>query len=138
MDNQLNAIQSQISGINKGMEKIERNVEKVSEGMIQLVEFRKEAEFINQKVKDDRNRLIHLEGVVDGVKADVAGQKTSNRIWSSVLGFVGSVSLAVGLYMAGANSKLQDRIQDMDKNISVLQSILAKGTVSFSFNEGHK
>lgn len=126
MDSHQDAIQSQFQSINKSLERVERNVEKVSEGMIQLVEFRKEAEFLNQQIVNDRKRLVALEERHNLMAGDVSNQKTQWRIGVSVLGFVGSASLAIGLYVAGANSKFSDKINEMDKSISVIQSVVTK------------
>lgn len=126
MDSHQDAIQSQFQSINKSLERVERNVEKVSEGMIQLVEFRKEAEFLNQQIVNDRKRLVALEERHNIMAGDVANQKTQWRIGASILGFVGSASLAIGLFVAGANSKFSDKINEMDKSISVVQSIVTK------------
>ena len=142
MDNQLNSIQIQIQGINTGMEKIERNVEKVSEGMIQLVEFRKEAEFLNKELLSDRKRLIALEDETRSqfqrLSADVSQQRASAGVGVKVLGFLCSASLMVGIYVAGANSKFQDKVQEMDKSISVLQSVMTNSKIIISSGESHK
>lgn len=127
MDTQFNAIQSQIQSINKSMERVERNVDKVSEGMVQLVEFRKEAEFLNQQIVSDRKRLIALEDRFNTTAGEVANQKTQWRIVASIIGFACSASLAVGLYVVGAGSKLTDKINEMDKSISVIQTVVTNG-----------
>lgn len=126
MDLNQDAIQSQFQSINKSLERVERNVEKVSEGMIQLVEFRKEAEYLNQQIINDRKRLVALEERHLSMAGDVANHKTQWRIGASILGFIGSASLAIGLFVAGANSKFSDKINEMDKAISVIQSVVTK------------
>ncbi|QPX75164.1 hypothetical protein LITTLEDOG_57 [Serratia phage vB_SmaS_LittleDog] len=126
MDLHQDAIQSQFQSINKSLERVERNVEKVSEGMIQLVEFRKEAEYLNQQIVNDRKRLVALEERHNLMAGDVSNHKTQWRIGVSILGFVGSASLAIGLFVAGANSKFSDKINEMDKTISIIQSVVTK------------
>lgn len=120
--NQLSVLSEQVRTIYGAMEKMEKNLEKVSDGMLQLVEFRKEAEFLNQQTRQAIARIITLEERVRENEVSATSQKALNRIVGGFFSLAASASLGIGIYVAGSNSKFQEKVQDMDKQISILQA----------------
>lgn len=121
-------IAEQIKNLSSSVEKIDRQLDMVSQSMSQFIEFRKEAEFLNEKMRkleSSRNKI--LDDLRD-LSLSVNSQKTLNRILQVIIGIAASAGLSIGLVMYGASGKTDSQINSMDKDISLIKFQLTQIT----------
>lgn len=101
---------------------MESGISKLSDSMLQMIEFKKEFEFLHTKTHSTEKRLISLEERVRESELSANSQKTINRMLSIIFSTVASVSLAIGIFLAGSSTKNADKMNEVEKAVSVLQS----------------
>lgn len=136
-ENDTAILAERLSALSEDMKKVEMSLSKFSDSMLQMIEFKKEFEFLHSKTSSTEKRLIALEGVVREGELSNNSQKTINRMLSIIFSTVASISLAIGLYMAGSSTKTTDKINELDKDISVLQAQEARVNLNIK-TEGNK
>lgn len=132
-ETKLDVMVEQVKNLKDGFERIEKNVEKVSEGMALLIEFRKEAEFLNRKIVSVEAGQISIIESVKLIQMEVSAQNARNRIFSGLTGMISSVGLAMAMYLLSSSGAFREsteaRITSMDKDLSVIKYQLAvRGT----------
>lgn len=121
-------VAEQIKNLAESMNKVEKQLDQVSNSMSQFIEFRKEAEFLNEKMRkleSSRNKI--LDDLRD-LSLSVNSQKTLNRILQVIIGIAASAGLSIGLVMYGASGKTDSQINSMDKDISLIKFQLTQIT----------
>lgn len=133
----VHVLTERMSQLSDDIRKMELGISKLSDSMLQMIEFKKEFEFLHTKTHSTEKRLISLEERVREGELSANSQKTINRMLSIIFSTVASISLAVGIYLAGASTKSADKINEVEKAVSVLQS-QASNRVNLKINTGER
>ena len=141
-NNSNDVLAEQIRQINATMGKIESQLDSVSSSMAQFVEFRKEAEFLNQKLsKLEQSRNHQIEEIRE-LQLKVNSQQTLNKIIQTLTGIGASTGLAIAIFIAGSNRATDAQINTMDSDIKLLRyqvtQNLSKPSVQVNTNDGKK
>lgn len=129
-DNKLDVVAEQVSNLSENLTRIERNLEKVSGGMESLIEFRKEAEFLNKKVALVESSLSSISETQRNVQMEIASQNARNRIFSMAIGIAASSALALTINAMGNSDSFREgtnaRITSLEKDSSIIKYQLAR------------
>lgn len=117
----LDTVTERMNGLFSSMQKIETDLEKISSSMSQLVEFRKEAEFLNQKIQKLESSRNHMLDEMKEIQLSTNSQKTLNRIMQTLLGLASSAALAIGIFMAGGSRATDSQLNTIERDISLLK-----------------
>lgn len=118
----VDVLTEKISQLSEDMRKMDSSISKLSESLIQMVEFKKENEFLHQKTHGIEKRCISLEERVRENEMISNSQKTINRMLSIIFSTVASISLAIGVYLAGASKDSSNKLNEVERSVSVLQA----------------
>lgn len=118
----VHVLTERMSQLSEDIRKMESGISKLSDSMLQMIEFKKEFEFLHTKTHSTEKRLISLEERVRESELSANSQKTINRMLSIIFSTVASVSLAIGIFLAGSSTKNADKMNEIEKAVSVLQS----------------
>lgn len=132
----------QVRQINATMAKIETQLDSVSNSMAQFVEFRKEAEFLNQKIQKLEQSRNHQVDDIRELQLKVNSQQTLNKIIQTLTGIGTTVGLAIAIFIAGSNRATDAQINTMDSDIKLLRyqvtQNLSKPSVQVNTNDAKK
>lgn len=117
----LDTVTERMNGLVNSMQKIEMDLEKISTSMNQLIEFRKEAEFLNQKIQKLESSRNHMLDEMKDLQLSVNSQKTLNRILQTLIGIAASSALAIGIFMAGGSRATDSQLNTIERDISLLK-----------------
>lgn len=117
----LDTVTERMNGLVNSMQKIEMDLEKISTSMNQLIEFRKEAEFLNQKIQKLESSRNHMLDEMKELQLSVNSQKTLNRIMQTLIGIAASAALAIGIFMAGGSRATDSQLNTIERDISLLK-----------------
>lgn len=118
----VHVVTERMSQLSDDIRKMELGISKLSDSMLQMIEFKKEFEFLHTKTHSTEKRLISLEERVRESELSANSQKTINMMLSIIFSTVASVSLSIGIFLAGSSTKNADKMNEIEKAVSVLQS----------------
>lgn len=114
-------VAEQIKNLAISMDKVEKQIDQVSTSMGQFIEFRKEAEFLNQKISKLEGARNKLFDDVRDLSLQVNSQKTLNRVIQFIVGIAASAALSIGIFIAGSSGKTDSILAGLDKDITLLK-----------------
>ena len=118
-------IAEQVRSITMSIGKMEAQLEAVSQSMTQFIEFRKEAEFLNQKLaKLEGSRNHQIEEIKD-LQLKVNSQQTLNRILQFIFGLVSTAGLSLALFIAGGNRTSDMQINNLESDMRLIKYQIA-------------
>lgn len=117
----LDVVTEKISQLTDSMLRMEKDIEKMSSSVVQIAEFRKEAQFLNEKVAKMESSRNHMLNELKELQLAVNSQKTINRIFQVGVSIGCSFALAIGIYIAGANKTSEVQMASIERDVNLLK-----------------